>query len=553
MAGGLRHLLSENASEDENVESITPLSQGKAPESPAKEDDAEESGKEERGAAAGEDSEEAEAAKIGQVEDLTTERVCSIMTLGSVAFQMGLIYLVNARDQDMRRYAYRAIGQTISIFCAVLIFSAACGTVETRIYSLDKVTQAFIYPLLALGLYTVMQFIVTHSVLSHGALSRMHATANGQKLKVTASILNAKTFGAGMAQICATAWIHGFGLLQFRAYTDLDSIPLTAAVIPFAFVVFVVLVKVSAFFRRLFVARLPEQHVEAELNWAEITEDCEDEMVSITLGFLMSVFTRAVISDTFPPILTEGLRERVDLTRATAHQVSLMESFGVLCAVLGGAIIHCTWGSQGRRPSPETLESSTCSRMVRMVILTLCCAWAWTIGFGLHLISEHFRIFSGLRLRILLATFTSFASFLVISALDWLADLSCTGPAVDKVLVTLIDALGICIGLSWENAFHESVTVLVEFMVMEDSVLVQVTDDPTVWSLSLSAITVLVVFPAYRMYIVPTMYQLLEEHDTKMNALEDGLTWQSIPSEAGDKPLVEHTFMFCELPICATD
>jgi hypothetical protein len=63
--------------------------------------------------------------------NLLTERVMAAMTLGSVAFQMSLFYIINHKDHDMKRYSLSVVGQTISIFCSVLAFSACFQVVET--------------------------------------------------------------------------------------------------------------------------------------------------------------------------------------------------------------------------------------------------------------------------------------------------------------------------------------------------------------------------------------------------------------------------------------
>lgn len=112
-----------------------------------------------------ESGEEGESAEEKE-EEFSPEGVGVAFTLlGSLAFGMILLYLVNWIDDDIRRYSWLVISMTISIFCAVLIFAGTREWLESLFLSQHAALQVLIFDY---GLF-LCWFIALHVVTAVSA------------------------------------------------------------------------------------------------------------------------------------------------------------------------------------------------------------------------------------------------------------------------------------------------------------------------------------------------------------------------------------------------
>jgi len=114
-------------------------------------------------------------------------------------------------------------------------------------------------------------------------------------------------------------------------------------------------------------------------------------------------------------------------------------------------------------------------------------------------------------LQVIIAIFVSGVSFSVIWCFDKVEDFNkktnLLGPFVDKAIDAVIDALGILIGFSWEQSFDVAVDVISDDV---DKFI------PKVFArLIMSLLLTLIVFPAWKGYILPTELELKEEDTHK--------------------------------------
>merc|ERR1719379_2548721 len=106
-------------------------------------------------------------------------------------------------------------------------------------------------------------------------------------------------------------------------------------------------------------------------------------------------------------------------------------------------------------------------------------------------------------LQVIIAIFISGLSFSVIWCFDKIEDSGILGEAASKAIDATIDALGILIGFSWEQSFDVAVDVISEDV---DKYMPK-----TFARLLMSIALTLIVFPAWKGYILPTELELREE------------------------------------------
>jgi hypothetical protein len=139
-------------------------------------------------------------------------------------------------------------------------------------------------------------------------------------------------------------------------------------------------------------------------------------------------------------------------------------------------------------------EGSGKRRAAAVLQTTAAMAKAWCLLFASHwqlrrLITEWDP--NSMMERVLLALIVSAGAFALILVLDKIEDLDSTGENADRALVSVIGAMGILVGFSWEQTFGGAV-----------SVLASLTRYPDTAQLCLAGAVALIVVPAWRAYII---------------------------------------------------
>jgi len=147
--------------------------------------------------------------------------------------------------------------------------------------------------------------------------------------------------------------------------------------------------------------------------------------------------------------------------------------------------------------------------------------FAWCMFFGAHWGISYMKITNEeALLRVALALLLSAISFSVIFLLDKIADMDATGEAADKAIRTMVEALGILVGFSWEQSFDVATDYAVGGLMTPSLHWPE-----AISKLLLSALLCMIVVPAWRWFILPTTQRLIQiENENEEQHLHRELT-----------------------------
>eukprot|EP00448_Togula_jolla_P022434 CAMPEP_0170591380 /NCGR_PEP_ID=MMETSP0224-20130122/12373_1 /TAXON_ID=285029 /ORGANISM="Togula jolla, Strain CCCM 725" /LENGTH=592 /DNA_ID=CAMNT_0010915241 /DNA_START=100 /DNA_END=1878 /DNA_ORIENTATION=+ len=581
----------------------------------------------------------AEEGEPGEPEDLAKEgimRAVAVMLIGSITFVMALFYLVNWPDPDIRRFSWRIIGDTISIFSAVLFFQACDGMVDKWFVAHGplwwKIFVDFVHMLfwfMALQICTgIMSGATadfswwksfrnwwkdardrfrtnmaesTRTTFLEPFVQKMNrensesnrakcqgcgeyrpmppekcgicftkfpeAEALGEEEKkkikcrtkgckgrqrvpifcsacglryvkkgwnlqgeheddehdIQQRKMNLKCFAGLLAHTTGFAAINAWGTVQ-QILAGSRS-PLWALLtVLFAFIALRLLFEGTDKLRikALEMMGRPEERWAKEgpeALWDEEAEDAENDVLSLACSFLTIQAVRMKASGHLPDWDGE-LKPNSDKPWSEVLLLGMSSAFLLIMA----AYLIKHWRSESNREireagttrglnsSPEQFYTSpTFKRRMHLIAQTylmMCFSWCvvfmakemtavWGFGTGPGEITDRVGMALGL----------SALSFVLIFCLDLAKDSEDTGGDADAAIIKIIGAQGLAIGFSWEQCFDTSVEVLAEGWSF-----------PTFMKLILATFVCIIVVPAYRLYILPSV-----DHSQRIAEEADGL------------------------------
>lgn len=415
----------------------------------------------------------------------------SLMLLGSISFIMGTFYMVNHPDPDMQLYSWKVISSTISIFSSVLLFQGVEGVMKAYFISFTGDSPLFLDAVHMLLWFLTMQFVL--AVIS-GAVGRRPRRPEGL-------LMNMETFARLMGHITGFSAIQAWGTLQQLLVHHLSfGSPLVKHVlaigsVPLTVVGMYYLIRSTDRLRDCIALR--DQELDAyEIIWDEKTKETENDVMSLTVSFLLVQVLRFFVGGTLPN--QEG------------GEPPALHNDSQVLGLLGIGAVFAVLAAWVKRKVKSHHRLHTISK----IVWAMCFAWCTFYGFSWWLTSavlveEHDAI-----VAVVLALINTAIAFSLIRVLDFLADLEATDESVDMSILAVIEALGILVGFSWEQAFDEAVGSIAE----KANFL-----PPAACKLGLAVLLCALVCPAWRFYILPLELGLAEEleHRTALDISRD--------------------------------
>jgi len=447
-----------------------------------------------------------------------------------VAGVMTLFYLVNAPDDDIRRYSWRIISSTVSIFVAVLMYQAVSDYLMLYVPREGPLNALALQYLLFMVLFVSLQICIA---ITSGANCEASPVNLDLDVWCCADTLNAnygeeveerlivdKCGTKGIAVVDntevyvqkakralerrmrfmksnATIIAHMAGFAAIRMGGQLMHMPWFSFSWPMCAVsVFLNQVFLYLLFRLAAVMRkhssgLDGTHDLRDHIYDEEVHDAENDISGLSISFLLVQVMRFAISGVLPE--SSGA-EPHHAAPKTAVEVCVLLLCGMLAAILAALLPQIQRRMKAYPALDRPLEML---HTVSGMIASWTTLWAsqWII------LSENVLAFAGglhtMAGEIIVAAALSMLSLIAIHFLDKIEDDSKmqdqrnSAQNASRFIQSTITSLAIMIGFSWEHVFDNGVIVLADL-----------TPSPHITKLWMALIITLTLTPAWRMYIL---------------------------------------------------
>jgi multisubunit Na+/H+ antiporter MnhB subunit len=461
------------------------------------------------------------AIKLASAEDAPPASGVSMSAtlIGAISFIMCLYYFINYPDEDIQQKSWETISSTISIFCAVLLFSAVNDMVEAYIIvprygEAEGVGALCVDVIHMLTWFAIMQLSLAWFSGAAGPWAvdteAYEALPEDEQEKVKEDKeVNMSCFAVLLAHISGFASINAFGTMQAVFFSSSPYMALMT--VPVAFLCMQLLQRLTDTIREWVSMGDDGEKDEFEELWDDETEEAENDVMGLALSFTLISALRFMYTGCLPN--SEGKEEECDVEEFLFHhtgmqKIKVLGTAGIFAALL--FIIRITWPECIEKKEIEKIEDE--SKQKRFELLARTCeglfvavsmAFSWSFFYGTQMWLAGFHFFRGQEelLSVSLAMVISIPMMFGLIPLDKLADMDFTGPKCDMAIRSLMEAMALLIGFAWEQCFDQSVDTLAA--VAPDCNVPGLNIHTAKLGLSIFCASLLV--PAWKWYILPFM------------------------------------------------
>jgi hypothetical protein len=388
---------------------------------------------------------------------------------------MAIFYLVNFRVMEIRRQTWSTLNMTISIFCSVLLY----GLVKKGVDMIAPHSPQW-EVINTLLLYTVI------SVFTQVFLYFLKPKALRWWLLAAGTIL---------AHVNGFAAMYGFAAVQAMPPIS-DSVLYSSLLVLFA-ALWLFGMELIGKWARLWIESWDDASVEDNEHWDEHVEEVENDVVSISLGFLLMQVVRFLITGRLCKFLPHDAPH--DITQAQANLLGGAAFLFAVSTVLGTVLVHRVLSQE----DPHSLVDRTVRAFQNVSAMAFAFCFLFWGEWQVYALGYH-----GVRIKacLLVAMFVTLLCLALIFALDAIEDLL----GMRRAVRSLVLAMGLLIGFSWEKAFDIGLEALAHPDIPADAVfrgggwfgdLLAFMARITAWFLPLFLL--IVALPAWKMYVLP--------------------------------------------------
>lgn len=429
--------------------------------------------------------------------ELASDMTGAVMLIGAIAFMMVIFYLVNWPDNDIQYYSYNTVSSSISIFSAVLSYSALSNCLKAMFLSkLGTYGPLILESCHFLFWFTFLQIL---TALLVGAFSEdlpeEHEIEDEEECERVKAIweqreLNVKCWAGLTTHITAFAAIGCF--IEIQQLSFFSASPLRSLLaIPFGLFITTVLTRISDNVRYR-ISLLGDGEVgKAEDIWDKEAEESENDIVSLSLSFLTLQSIRFAISGALPALSGFGTDDAVNVGLSGSGASTTVQF--LLLVALVSVVLSLSLGVAYNHLYNQTRGYEGLDKRAALVgILFFSMLFAWSVLFSFKAMAGVFiSTLPTMMQSVSIALAVSFMAFSAIFVLDKIADSSDDRSDLLEMLICLIESHGLLVGLGWEASFDAAVDTIC--------------GDNALFNLCLSLVICSIVVPANYLYLIPAV------------------------------------------------